>query len=310
MFGSKPEKKLYERLTKKWGDRFHVYHNLPFLNVIEPIRQSLNDEEYEFLKKTSLDITVCDEQDAPLFSLEFDGLFGGYSKDEKYVPGRERDFVEARKRKMDLKLRIASEANYPLLVIAVPETVVIDNESQETVVDAIVGAALADRDFRANINDLVESEKDKITRLSPAGQREHIQDLVLQQEVMSEMAFDRITRETARMEWDLSERGVVRGVFTEFLDPPGVPPATDFLSDPDTMIKRVEGLRNAKEVGWRVKVTTDQGALSYTIWLRNFGALGVSAFSVGENIAKYVALRRAHSNYLRRNRKAETQSTG
>ena len=82
VFGSRMERGCFQKLNETWGKHYRVYPNLPFLLVIAPKTDmvdnsfepfKLSEEEYEKLKKTSIDFTVCDKKDKPLVCIEFDG---------------------------------------------------------------------------------------------------------------------------------------------------------------------------------------------------------------------------------------------
>ena len=71
VFGSNSERKHYKHLARNWGDRYRIYHNLPFLNVfdvsnlidwsnLEELKGiTIGDVDLSRLKKTSIDFTLC-----------------------------------------------------------------------------------------------------------------------------------------------------------------------------------------------------------------------------------------------------------
>lgn len=76
VFGSRAERANFEKLESRWGNKFELWHNLPFLNIFT--RESLtdldshdwrpltiSDIEWQKLKKTSVDFVLCD-RDKPL----------------------------------------------------------------------------------------------------------------------------------------------------------------------------------------------------------------------------------------------------
>src|SRR5437016_8521672 len=90
VFGSNTERENYYKLRRQWGGNCHGYPNLPFLMVfnskdlidfgrrkLEKIE--LTEIEWNRLKKTSIDYTLCDEQDTPLVCIEFDGWQDGFN---------------------------------------------------------------------------------------------------------------------------------------------------------------------------------------------------------------------------------------
>jgi hypothetical protein len=67
-FASKSEQQNFYKLRRTWGEKYLIYHNLPFLNVFNPkdlidisdwknIREiTLTDVEFARLKKTSMGV--------------------------------------------------------------------------------------------------------------------------------------------------------------------------------------------------------------------------------------------------------------
>jgi hypothetical protein len=71
--------------------------------------------------QTSVDLTfVLEHAQRPIFSIEFDGLGKGFSRDGIYLSGRP-DPDPHRSQKLALKVRMAEDANYPLIVIGPDE---------------------------------------------------------------------------------------------------------------------------------------------------------------------------------------------
>ncbi len=91
VFASSSERKNFQKLQRRWGEKYRIYHNLPFLNVFDT--RNLIDvsdwrnpkpfvvEELDLgrLKKTSIDYTLCTNDDRPLVCVEFDGIQQGFS---------------------------------------------------------------------------------------------------------------------------------------------------------------------------------------------------------------------------------------
>src|SRR5215472_13909843 len=95
VFASKAERANYGKLSRQWGEGYHIYHNLPFLHVfdtdsltdvsnwdLKPIH--LTDTQLQRLKKTSIDYTLCDQDDCPILCIEFDGLKDGFNVGNRY----------------------------------------------------------------------------------------------------------------------------------------------------------------------------------------------------------------------------------
>ncbi|MHB8078352.1 MAG: hypothetical protein ACYDIE_03755 [Candidatus Krumholzibacteriia bacterium] len=151
VFGSKAERRRYQQLTKTWSRTCNIHHNLPFLQVLEG-RDSVSDEEYELLKKTSVDFTVCTiDHDRPLACIEFDGIQDGYNVGPKYVVGPGERDRPARRRTMELKLRIAHDANFPFFVCGSSLFRGLSSGIDLTIVDGVIGEVFASREKRERL---------------------------------------------------------------------------------------------------------------------------------------------------------------
>ena len=100
VFASKAERINFEKLGRAWSRKYHLYHNLPFLNVynVENLLDPQTCEPFEVeyrdlqrLKKTSIDFVLCNQDDAPLVCIDFDGLGNGFSRGFEYVSKRSDD---------------------------------------------------------------------------------------------------------------------------------------------------------------------------------------------------------------------------
>src|SRR4051812_49364091 len=96
VFASRAERTNYYKLSRRWGDNYRLYHNLPFLNVFtrEPLfdfstwdlaRITLSDIDFNRLKRTSIDYTLCNQEDEPILCIEFDGLQDGFNVGTTYL---------------------------------------------------------------------------------------------------------------------------------------------------------------------------------------------------------------------------------
>jgi hypothetical protein len=83
----------------------------------------------------------------PILVTEFDGIGGGFSRDLQYVsrivPVRDRN----RSRKLQAKLAICAHAGIPAVVVSMPEQERIDEDGHLTLLDGIIGEALASHIF-------------------------------------------------------------------------------------------------------------------------------------------------------------------
>lgn len=98
VFASNAERENYYKLMRVWGDEYHLHHNLPFLNVFHgpvildlsespPKSVEISGEDYNRLKKTSIDYTLCTRDDEPLVCVDFDGMQEGFNVGTAYKPG-------------------------------------------------------------------------------------------------------------------------------------------------------------------------------------------------------------------------------
>jgi hypothetical protein len=153
------------------------------------LREATAVHEVRFFYSTNVDYTFADLSDPPLFSVEFDGIGGGYSRNGEYVAVRETEDPN-RPWKMGFKLRSAQRASYPLLVVSFDEVVTLDAEDELTLLDAIIGQFLAQRDFPLIVEKLIAGERERFP--APESERplpdEH--DLVLQAGILADLDND------------------------------------------------------------------------------------------------------------------------
>lgn len=88
------------------------------------VKLDTNDEltagQRRFFYATNVDYTFCADDGRPLFSVEFDGIGGGYSSSGKYRQARATADPH-RQLKMDFKLRVSNQVAYPLVVVSFDE---------------------------------------------------------------------------------------------------------------------------------------------------------------------------------------------
>ena len=146
---------------------------------------------------TNVDYTFCTSGGRPLFSVEFDGLGGGFSRVGVYIPHRP-THDGTRKWKLDTKLRFAAAVRYPLMVISFEEVESFDDESI-TILDGIIGQFLA----KQKLNDYIEIDSEVWAEYEGLGEygewarNELIQDAVTDAEVQSKLENDPLARRAA-----------------------------------------------------------------------------------------------------------------
>lgn len=137
IFDSHSERELFVAIDSHWSSRgFVLYPSLPFTNIFDVRQFDLSPEEKTFLFKTSVDYTLCTKEGKPIVTVEFDGLCHGFSRLGRYVGVRPAPSNDPRRHwKLDLKVRLATEAGYPLVVVSYHEKNTVTEGSRLTIVD-------------------------------------------------------------------------------------------------------------------------------------------------------------------------------
>lgn len=295
VFASKAERKAFEHLSRNWGERYRLYHNLPFLNVFDignliewtgsSLRQITVDSiDLSRLKKTSIDFTLCDEADAPLVCIEFDGLCDGFNVGNEYhteypPDGPWREII------MNLKLKVAHGSLFPYFVMGSPQFERLSKVAEVAIVDGVIGDVLAHKAASERIRngfkpDEVGMSQDDFDELSPPQQHELIQDWVFGVEIEADFEHNPIYRACAA----LADQLHVLGHSVKWLEYPSADGAK-------TIAERRELLDKARLIGSTVTVKHPTlGEKSATLMLPNFKTLGASPLTLFEEIAHFLAL--------------------
>ena len=221
VFGSSLEQRCFRKLNERWAKDYHVYHNLPFLNVFttktgivnnafEPF--TLSDTDYDRLKKTSIDFTVCDKKDTPLVCIEFDGMQDGFNVGSSYHLRNGSLGRKGRRAFIELKLRIAHESLFPFLVLGSHEFRGLSDAVRLTIADGLIGEVMALRATNRRINVGFDPKQcgystEEFDTLSPAQQSEIIGDWVTMIEVESDFEHNPIVKEVLRLSTELHSSG-------------------------------------------------------------------------------------------------------
>jgi hypothetical protein len=290
VFGSFNEKEMFYSIESLWQSRFSVYPQLPFCAVFELDNLSLTEKEIDFLRKSSIDYTLCTKSGKPLLSIEFDGMGHGFSRNGEYTeihPSKAKN----RKLKLDLKLKLAGIEQFPFYVVSYDEKVPISEDIHLTVVDGIIGQTLKHRDFPQIAKEWVDDEKSVLDNLSESERHERIQDIVIGAEVIAELNWDPIAKRSSDLEGDLRRKGFYKGDTSEFISDPELP---DFDWNTGTGFEaRIQAFKNMIRCGCRYTVHTAFGDITETAWVRNFAGSEVSPLTIAENIASLLAYNRA-----------------
>ncbi len=241
VFASKAERTNFEKLSRAWGKKYRLWHNIPFLNVyntsdlLDPVTcnpLTVEPQDFQRLKKTSIDYVLCDSDDAPLVCIDFDGIGNGFSRGLEYVSAREDEW---RKRIMNLKLTVAHGSDLcsykavPYFVVGNHEFKDLTSRVKLTIVDGIIGEALAYRavgeifsnGFEASMVGMTSEEFEDLTE---AERSEQIQDWVFANELACEAKHSHLFKANGRMMQALREQGIFEyGCRIEYLSDPPVP---------------------------------------------------------------------------------------
>lgn len=292
VFASRTERANYGKLESRWGDRYNVWHNLPFLNVFTREHlfnpdignlQSLEipDIDWQRLKKTSIDFVLCDKtHDAPLICIDFDGLQNGFNFGRAYLAGVENP-SPWRHRITTLKLKVAHGSLFPYFVVGSSHFADISNAVKRSIVDGIIGVVLAKkavsdrlaRGFTAEDLGLTNEDLDALPHWDAY---ELVEDELISIEVDADFEHNPIYADVARLGRELEfPSGSHR-----FVDPPGTKRA------PTGRLLEEKPLIGAE---YTVQ-TADVGSVTRTAWLPNFQAPGFSGYGLAEEIAHLMAL--------------------
>jgi hypothetical protein len=222
VFASKAERRAFEHLSREWGAKYPLYHNLPFLNVFDtseltdfsdwrvPKKIQLNEIDLSRLKKTSIDFTLCDEADRPLLCVEFDGLADGYNVGNRYRT----EYPENPWREiiMNLKLSVAHGSQFPFVVVGSPQFEKLAKGIEVTIIDGIIGDILAKQMVTARISkgfdpNEVGMSQEQFDRLNPSQQHELVQDWVFGVEIEADFEHNPIYRACADLQTELGISG-------------------------------------------------------------------------------------------------------
>src|SRR5439155_24052482 len=105
-----------------------------------------------------------------------------------------------RKWKLDLKLRVASSAGFPLFIVSYDEVANVDRDTNLIVLHGIIGEWLASWNSHAIAQQLYDEQRGEIETLPEYAQEERIQDLVDGSSVLARMRWNPIVKRTAELQ--------------------------------------------------------------------------------------------------------------
>lgn len=292
VFGSRAERSNYQKLQSRWGEKYALWHNIPFLNIftreplIDPDSVDLRpliipDTDWQRLKKTSIDYVLCDrEHDKPIVAIDFDGLQDGFNAGREYRPGAENPF-QWRDQITTLKLRVAHGSLFPYFVVGSRHFADVAPRVQFCIVDGIIGDILARSATHERLArgltaaDVGMSDADW-DALHPWEQDELVQNFAMSVEIENDFEHNPVYSEVARLSHEL-----------------GHPPTTHRFVDAPRTERAPHGQRLKEPDYWRAECTVqtdDVGTIRRTLWLPNFQAPGFIGLGLAEEIAHLMAL--------------------
>lgn len=295
---------MFHEIETRWKSRLRLFPQLPLSAVISVEKSEVTPDEFRFYVSTSVDFTFCDKQEKPMLSIEFDGLGGGFSHDNKYIPFRKTN-APKRKTKLDFKLKLAQQIGYPLVVVSYEEIRPLTRGDSLLIVDGVIGQYLAKQEFQGKIRKRLDGAQQELDQMSEWEQSEYVQGLVLTTEIESELENDPIAIEAAKYDELLSKTFGYTSYSKQPLEDHSVPPPPrNVFPQTHEEIKqfkrRIEALDSAPKYGCRITIETKEKPFSYEVWVRNFNCIGVSPLSILDNIAEYIAFKQTYTYLTRR----------
>jgi hypothetical protein len=289
IFDSYHEKELFVHLNSIWRDNFNIYPQLPFTKIFDIEALNISQKEKDFLLKTNIDYTICNKEDKPLMCIEFDGLGRGYNRGGEYIQIMKDPL---RKKKLELKIKIAMEYCFPFYIISYPEKRYISEKIHLTVIDGIVGETIAKMKFLDKISEYLEDLENDLSSMSECNRYEYIQDLVISVEVELELIWNPISKKLAEIEEVLFNKGIISGFSYKLLSKPKLPEIKNFF-DIKGIEKRLEIWKNVRWHGCEVSCKTPKGKVTEQAWVRNFEGMIASPLIIVQNIAELLAVYKA-----------------
>jgi hypothetical protein len=84
-FDSRTKADIFHSLQSRWSNDFTIYASLPLSKIIKIDQPS--PEAPKLFNESVVDLTFCDQNDRPVFSIDLDVFGGGYSRGYVYIEG-------------------------------------------------------------------------------------------------------------------------------------------------------------------------------------------------------------------------------
>ena len=289
IFDGHNEKVLFGHLNSMWNGNFNIYPQLPFTKIFDIETLSTSQKERDFILKTNIDYSICDKEDKPLMCIEFDGWSPGYNRGGEYIQIMGDPL---RKKKLELKLKMAMEHHFPFYIISYDEEMYLSEKIHLTVIDGIIGETIAKMKFRDKINEYLEDSKDTLSSMSDYERYEYIQDSVISAEVELELTWNPISKKAVEIEGVLFDKGIISGHSSKPLSKPELPEIKDIF-DIEGLEKRLKAWKDIKWQGCEVSCKTPKGKVTEQAWVRNFEGILASPLTIVGNIAELLAFYKA-----------------
>ena len=286
IFGSKSEEKGFRSIEHTWGEDYVVYPQIPWSALFTPDPNWRDTSNFFF--KTSVDYVLCTKGGHPILAIDFDGMGGGFDRDGEYVQVQ-RTQDRSRKRKFDIKLRSAQLNNFPYHIVSSEEFRFLGEGIKLTVVDGIIGSAIAKGQFLDRVPLFLEEHAEEIERQPHWYKTEFIQDLLTGLEVDCDAEHSKIFRKTCEA---LDQIRSITGAssythgYRTFEEPEC--PSVDWppWENAEAFKRRVEALKRVKVWGCVVTISdTPLGELTEIVRMRNVAHSLSLVIEIGELMA-------------------------
>jgi hypothetical protein len=294
VFGSNTERTNYDKLKTMWDRDYDLYPNLPFLmvfqgttifdlNVFPPTSEELSGKEYDRLKKTSIDYTLCSKAGEPIICVDFDGLQEGHNVGTSYRPKYPSD--PWRDEMIRLKLRVAHGNLFPYFVVGSRQFSDLTREARLTIVDGVIGEVLAKRYMSRRFAqgfDCTEMgwSKEDFAMMSDYEQREILENWGVGVEVEAIYTLNPIYQRVAALSDELG----THGCFKRFLE-------TAKGKAAKSSAERVKFLNERSSIGAEcILHTKDLGDIRGAVWIPNFRTPEFTGLGLVQEIAHLIAL--------------------
>lgn len=243
-------------------------------------------EDFNRLKKTSVDFTLCTTEDKPFLCIEFDGVHQGTNVGDRYVAPFGSD--PWRRQITELKLRIAHASAFPYFVMASSQFEVMDADDKLAIVDCVIGSVLADgymeERFKQGFDPAeVGMSDEEFEKLPYAEQEEIVEDWAIGIEVESKFKKNPLFEIT----YALREKLGVRKMGWKYLDTPLMAKTAD-------PFERAKLFNTSPLIGCQAYVELPSGSrMTGTVWVPNFQTPSCSTYGFLDKLATYAALKRA-----------------